>query len=997
MIERVKEKGEAPRWNLWEKEIGKYKAVKDAPQSTVRHWRRFLMFTFMQELNRNVLHEPFALLIERIIEGIMFGCGFQRIRVYLVDKKDNNVLRPYKTSKGHEPINGNFRMKIDGKGDAIKTLSTGEPLSTDNSDEIYLEYKKTLTIEGPYIAIPLITEAKPFGLICADTAALSISDEKKKKNIKYIEFSEHFETFARAIIAAIENWHVFDQRNQKIRQFELVQEFNELIEIETDKDKLLNAFVMHCVEAVRADGGHLKLYNRKTKKLELVAASGADVAPLAVKSKPNGVGFSNLVFKTEKAILVNDLTGNELMQKHKEFCKNLDFNEYLKRLENRKSALIVPLIKQKTGEIYGVLDLHGKQKKQFTELDKENLLALASNVTYAVDKTQQLERQNTLLKRQREILETRSKLLTMLRNAVEESSSLSSVLKIIRDSCYNLKIVKDVENVCLSIKASHTSQLMPPSIRCYNREKDCDLCLKNKLIIKEALERRIMRKGKYDAAFPINLKDETIGILYIQWGRNGNITSHEVKLLEIITKTAAILISTAKSFEEKIKQSATLYDVGQLSTKTRDFKEWFTPVMEKAMDIIGRENRNFHLVMAENKNGKDMLVVKESSDLYTKNKAIPLRKELMGIEIPKEKNKSLSGLVIEEKLSKIIHDIEKNEELEEGHPEKLPFHREDMSHIDPDTIVMAEVAIPLRIKVPEKIALGKNEIQETSDQEKVIGVLVIDSIMKNSFREIDLKFIETIANYIATTIHNQELYEERAKYLEDKSPVDRAAELSILLNSFLHDIKDPLQEIISTINLIKYDDDKAAWALYIETLEKLSSELYTTYEEFVSNFAKDISERKMVAVKEIINDSLATIAITRGLTMRIEGNYNRLDFAIDCYPIYIELAFRSIINNAVKYSKTLEKQDKYLCIDAHTNKENDAVTISFESSTTQPIPEDKLTEIFGAFTRFTRQESGKGLGLALAALGVRLHRGEIKAENIKEKNAVRIIVTLPKK
>lgn len=986
---------EETSWYRWDQEMGKYKVVTDAPQSTVRHWRRYLMFIFMQELNKNVLHEPFDSLMERIIEGIMFGCGFQRVRVYLVDEKDKNVLYPYKTSKRHDPIKDDFRMRIDGEGDAIKTLSTGEPLATDDVDDIYLEYRDTLKIKGPYIAIPLIVEEKPFGIICADAAAISDFDMKKKKNIKYIEFSEHFDTFARAIMAAIENRHVFEHRDQMIRQFELVQEFNELIENETDKDKLLNTFVKHCVEIVKADGGHLKLYNPKTKKLEQVAAFGADVAPLTVKSKPRGVGFSNLVYNTGEAILINDLTGNDLMQKHKEFCKERDFDDYLKRLENRHSALIVPLIKH-TGQIYGVLDLHGKRKNQFTELDRDNLLALASNVTYAVDKTQQLEKQNKLLKREHEILATREKLLTMLQNAVEKTDNLASVLNIIRESCYNLKIVQDVKNVCISIKASHASKLMTPSIRCYKKKKDCDLCLMDRDIIKAALDTGSIKKRRYEAAFPINLRDETIGILYIQWGKKGRITSLESEFLDIIVKTAAILISTARNFEEKIKQSAALYELGQLSTKTRDFKEWFTPVMEKAMDIIGRENRNFHLAMVEYRDGKEKLIVRESSDLFTKNKVIRLREHLLGIEIPKEKDISLSGLVIEEKQSKIIHDIDRNSKLEDGYPEKLPFHREDMSNIYPDAKVMAEVVIPLKIKVPEKLTPGKIEI-EANSQEKVIGVLVIDSIIRNDFREIDLKFIETIVNYIATTIHNQELYAERANLLEKRAPTDRAVELSILLNSFMHDIKDPLQEIISTINLIKYNDKKAALAVYIETLEKVSGELYTTFEEFVGNFAKDVSERKMVEIKEIINDSLATVAITRGLSIRLEGNYDKFDHSITCYPVYIELAFRAIINNAVKYAKPMEKQDRYLRIDTHANEENDSVSICFESSTASPIPEDKLTEIFDVFTRFTHQGSGIGLGLALAALGIRLNYGLIKAENVKEGNAVRFIVTLPKK
>jgi hypothetical protein len=87
----------ANSWKRWEKEVVKFKkAIKDCPpDTTIRHWRRYLMFIFMQELSKNVLNddESIVSIIDRIIEALQVACGFKRVRVYsVIDRgKNSNV------------------------------------------------------------------------------------------------------------------------------------------------------------------------------------------------------------------------------------------------------------------------------------------------------------------------------------------------------------------------------------------------------------------------------------------------------------------------------------------------------------------------------------------------------------------------------------------------------------------------------------------------------------------------------------------------------------------------------------------------------------------------------------------------------------------------------------------------------------------------------------------------------------------------------------------
>ena len=223
---------------------------------------------------------------------------------------------------------------------------------------------------------------------------------------------------------------------------------------------------------------------------------------------------------------------------------------------------------------------------------------------------------------------------------------------------------------------------------------------------------------------------------------------------------AAILIKTARNYERIIRQGTALYEAGQFTMKMRDFREWFHPVMEKVMDIIGRENRSFHLVMVEEVEGETKLFIRETSDLFKKEKPpISFREKLLNVKIPQDN--SLSGLVIKEKKSKIIYNVEKNLKLREDDPNRLPIY---LYGLDTKT----EVAIPLIIR-------------ESNEKEKVIGILVIDSIIPNDFKNFDLQFHETIANYLAITIHNQQLYEERTRYQEKVYREDRSMALQIFM------------------------------------------------------------------------------------------------------------------------------------------------------------------------------------------------------------------------
>ncbi len=916
----------------------------------------------MQELSKNLLneHETFESIIDRIIVAIQVGCGFECVRFYRVTDKTIYLDR---ISEGHDPVEKEkLRLPIDEKDDAAETLFTGEPLLLEDAGKAHLKFREYLNLKGPYAAIPLLVEGKPLGVISAN---ISHSGKPEENILRFPEYFDQVDTFARHIIASVGNRKIFEQRNQNIKQLKLIDKFAKLIQSETEKDKLLNELVHQSVRLVKATGGHLKLTDKQTGEWKSVASYGKDVTQPDM-DKPQPLEFSNLVLEGQDALIINDLTKNPLMEKNKRFCKRHSYKEYLRRLENRKSVIIVPLLKHER-EVIGVLDVHSNIKDHFSEADKENLKALVNSVISAVDKTQQLERQE-------ELLSMWDKLLLMLKQAVREAHNVNSVLETIRDSCMKLVGAKNnIKIVCLLMKDPHTNELITPNIKCVRAENNCSICLKETPIIKSAFENKKPQTGGEKIAFPILLKDEVIGILYLESDRNIVLNDNEVKILDVIINTAAILITTARNYEIKIKQGTALYEAVQSAAKMLDFRKWFNKVMNKVMEIINRQNRNFHLVMVEDVNGEIKLFVRECSDLFVEGaQPIPFKDKLQDMELSLDG--SLSGLVVKKKKGEIIY-VEKNKKLEDGHPDKLPYNEYDKR-------IKSEVVIPLKI-------------YEGKEEEEVIGCLVIDSIIPNDFTDFDWKFHETIASYLAIAIHNQRLYKERARYRETLSQTDRTAELHIILNSFFHDIKDPLQEIQCAFNIAKMCEDEANEKKYYKKAENLSLNLLSISDEFSANFAQTVSERKTVKIQYLITHSLETIEKTRGLDIEAQGNFKESNIKINCFPQFVELAFRDIINNAIKYSTGLKKSERYLKIDIQ-HEGDDSLEIIFENSTKEPIPGEKLESIFDPFMRGTKRMFGKGLGLSLAGLCIKLHKGEIRAENVKNRKAVRFKITIPK-
>lgn len=128
-------------------------------------------------------------------------------------------------------------------------------------------------------------------------------------------------------------------------------------------------------------------------------------------------------------------------------------------------------------------------------------------------------------------------------------------------------------------------------------------------------------------------------------------------------------------------------------------------------------------------------------------------------------------------------------------------------------------------------------------------------------------------------------------------------------------------------------------------------------------------------VNQIV-ESFNTLANQKGLSIE---SFIPINFAVQADPALLNVIFRNLISNAVKYSHEPSN------ISIGTIKKN-SIQYFFIQDHGVGISQDRLSELFSLVKNSSNQESvnsefSSGLGLILCKEYVALHNGEIYAES----------------
>jgi two-component system, OmpR family, sensor histidine kinase CpxA len=219
-----------------------------------------------------------------------------------------------------------------------------------------------------------------------------------------------------------------------------------------------------------------------------------------------------------------------------------------------------------------------------------------------------------------------------------------------------------------------------------------------------------------------------------------------------------------------------------------------------------------------------------------------------------------------------------------------------------------------------------------------------------------------------------------------------------LLNSVSHELRSPLARINLSLGLLRNGGSADSDDLFqrldrdIERIDLLMGQLLTL-SRLEAGFSS--GEREEVNFAQLLEEVAADAnfeaqALGKSVSLRTTGSV----ILRNADPHALRSACENIIRNAVRFTRPGSDVQIVLEVDGSATEPWALLSVRDHGP---GVPEDSLQAIFQPFYRISGEgqaTGGNGLGLAIASEAIRLHRGTIRAENLRP-TGLHIIVRLP--
>jgi signal transduction histidine kinase/signal transduction protein with GAF and PtsI domain len=451
-----------------------------------------------------------------------------------------------------------------------------------------------------------------------------------------------------------------------------------------------------------------------------------------------------------------------------------NFSKY-SRFGDFKHFLGTPLIVQ--DEVYGIIRVINKycsdgklDKKGFTEKDIIMLERISSQVSILVEKVRDKGRFKAISKVGRELNEMVDVPLEKLLEIIAEE-----VVKGMRFKACYLRLIEGGDN--LKIKA------------CYGLKGDYKENDKYIIKIGEGIAGKVVQTGGYrtvmdlreekEFAFkgiwqkeglrsmlsiPLKYRSRVIGVINCYTHRIHKFTEQEIQIMNTFAANASIAIQNKKRVDELVA----LNEIGNELVKPVKINELFDVILRKAKAISGAD-----CLCVKNYDERSWVLMKTVCALNCKwheqNKDYKVNiREGVGADI--------LGEVINSGKSRIISNYEKIREKLTNVPERELFKN-----------VKSCVLIPIKI------------------DNKVYGVLFLESYILNFFTEDDLLVLQAFSSQAAIALKNANFFNKLQKVTET---FPKISELNIDIDTVLDNIADIASEVLETDVLVLYQYDE---------------------------------------------------------------------------------------------------------------------------------------------------------------------------------------------
>jgi len=238
------------------------------------------------------------------------------------------------------------------------------------------------------------------------------------------------------------------------------------------------------------------------------------------------------------------------------------------------------------------------------------------------------------------------------------------------------------------------------------------------------------------------------------------------------------------------------------------------------------------------------------------------------------------------------------------------------------------------------------------------------------------KLVYAIAKNIT---HKKKVEEERNLLLANLTQINK--ELTILSHKTSHDLKSPINNMLSVFSLIDVSKINDPETLELVEILKLTSEnLKQTLNDSIDQLVEN--ESINTQIEEInLNESLAEVLVSINSLVRDSKAVINIDFSafekINFNKAYIKSIFLNLLTNSIKYSKA--NQAPYINIQSKKINGVDQLVFSDEGL---GFDMDKVKDkIFGLYEKFHSNSDSNGIGLYLVYNHITSLGGRIAVES----------------
>ncbi len=270
-------------------------------------------------------------------------------------------------------------------------------------------------------------------------------------------------------------------------------------------------------------------------------------------------------------------------------------------------------------------------------------------------------------------------------------------------------------------------------------------------------------------------------------------------------------------------------------------------------------------------------------------------------------------------------------------------------------------------------------------QDKIIGVLNLETPYDNRFTEDRFQFMQILAGQIGVALDNGRLFTQaQHQVVELQTLYSKLSELEHLKTDMIrlaaHDLRNPLSVLMSYVQLLEQDQSKfdPQYHSYFKAMAHVINRIYNIINEILS--LEQIEQIAIQQTQEIVTlDTLIKEAISEYDHQIQTKNQNILTDINNVSPVLgdkaqIHEAIINLLGNAVKYTPNNGK----IIIRLDQQQDKAVLTIT---DTGMGIPEDQQPNLFKPFFRLQDPDNGQidgtGLGLSLVRNIIERHRGEI--------------------